>query len=236
MSKMVRRGFAETDEKEFNNEAVAKLQAAGKDIIYLLNKGYNIKGASTFVGDHYLLSARQRIALVRMISSYSAIENRKNKEIKSDISGKTIHIDGFNTIITLEVALSGTLLLKCMDGTVRDMAGLRGTYRLIDKTDKAIKLLGDELTRQRVDRAHIYLDAPVSNSGNLKVRIHTLLQEFPFDLEILCVNQVDKMLEESDYVVTSDSIILDKCINWINLNDIIISRCIPEAGIVDLGL
>jgi len=236
MSKSVRRGYVESDEKEFKSEALDKLKRAGDDIIYLINQGYNIKGASTFVGDHYLLSARQRMALVRIISSHQALKQRKDKEIIDDFAGKSVSIDGFNTIITLEVALSKSLLLRCMDGTIRDMAGLRGTYRLIDKTDKAIILLGEELARMKVNKVDIYLDAPVSNSGKLKVRIVELLQGFPFELQILCVNQVDKILETLNYVVTSDSVILDKCLGWLNLTSIIINRYIPGAEILDLGL
>ena len=40
------------------------------------------------------------------------------------IKGQTIHIDGFNVIIGLEIAFSDPMLFKCMDGTVRDLAGL----------------------------------------------------------------------------------------------------------------
>lgn len=61
-----------------------------------------------------------------------------------------INIDGFNTVITLEVALSASLLLKCMDGTIRDLAGLRGTYCLIDKTDTAILLIGNILGKSGI--------------------------------------------------------------------------------------
>ena len=75
---------------------------------------------------------------------------------------------GFNTIITLEVALSGSLLLKSMDGTIRDLAALRGTYRLIDKTDSAIMLIGRVLEKMGVNKAIFYLDAPVSNSGKVE--------------------------------------------------------------------
>ncbi|MDF2802280.1 MAG: hypothetical protein K0S61_2183 [Anaerocolumna sp.] len=236
MSKPTRRGYVESDEKEFKLDAVDKLKLAGMDIIYLINKGYNIKGASTFVGNHFLLSARQRMALIRIISPYQALHKRIKKERKNSFTGISVNIDGFNTIITLEVAISGSILLRGMDGTIRDMAGLRGTYKLIDITDKAIMLLGEALDRLQVAEVNIYLDAPVSNSGNLKARLYELLQLFSFKLHILCVNQVDKILETLDNVVTSDSIILDKCIGWVNLNSTIIDRCILGAKILNLDL
>ncbi|MDU1277425.1 MULTISPECIES: DUF434 domain-containing protein [Clostridium] len=56
MSKITRRGYVPTDEKEFKNENINKLYEASEDLLYLLNRGYKIKGASTFIGNHYLLS------------------------------------------------------------------------------------------------------------------------------------------------------------------------------------
>ena len=147
MSKITRRGYVPTDEKEFKNENLYKLYKASDDLLYLLNRGYKIKGASTFVGNHYLLSERQRLALVRGISKYDDVIRRKSKEITNLSNIEVVHIDGFNTIITLEVALSNSLIIKSMDETIRDLAGLRGTYSIIDKTEIAIKLIGEFLVR-----------------------------------------------------------------------------------------
>ena len=218
MSTIVKRGYSPDDEKEFDAKSLDKLLKAGRDLLYLLNQGYNIKGASTFVGNHYLLSERQRLALVRAVSPNDSIEKRMSKEIKSTLQDAVVNIDGFNTIITLEVALSDSLLLKCMDGTIRDLAGLRGTYRLIDKTDSAIMLIGKALENNKIGKAVFYLDAPVSNSGRLKQRIIELLAQFSFEVQVEVINNVDVVLQKLDNVITSDAIILDKCSSWINLN------------------
>jgi hypothetical protein len=236
MSKIVKRGYLPNDEKEFSSESVQKLYRAGHDLYYLLNQGYNIKGASVFVGNHYLLSERQRQALVRAISSAKNIKFRRDKEVKSNLEGSIVNIDGFNTIITLEVALSESVLLKCMDGTIRDLAGLRGTYRLIDKTQIAIMLIGEMLEKNKVGKAIFYLDAPVSNSGKLKERILELLNEFSFDVQVENINNVDANLEIADNVITSDAIILDKCKSWINLNKKIIESNIGNYSYIDFSL
>ena len=235
MSKTVKRGYSFNDEKEFTGESVTKLYKAGHDLYYLLNQGYNIKGASLFVGNHYLLSERQRLALTRAVSTEENIKNRKNKEIKDNLGDSVVNIDGFNTIITLEVALSDSLLIKCMDGTIRDLAGLRGTYRIIDKTELAIKLIGEKLEQYKVNKAKFYLDAPVSNSGNLKKKILELLRDFSFEVEVENINNVDATLETLDNVVTSDAIILDKCKSWINLNRKIIEENIENNFFIDFN-
>jgi hypothetical protein len=230
MSKTARRGYVPTDEKEFGEKNREKLHRAAEDLLYLLNRGYKIKGASTFIGNHYLLTERQRLALVRGISRTEDILNRKSKEVKNSLLGKTLHIDGFNTIITLEVALSKSLVIKSMDGTIRDLAGLRGTYSVIDKTETAIKLIGQWLLENKVGEAIFYLDRPVSNSGRLKMKILELLKNSKFEIEVENIDNVDSVLETKENVISSDAIVLDKCISWINMN-----RCIIYDKNLDIS-
>ncbi len=182
-----------------------------------------------------MLSERQRLALMRAVSSEESIQRRESKEVKIIPDGSVVNIDGFNTIITLEVALSDSLLLKSMDGTVRDLAALRGTYRLIDKTDTAIMLLGKILQKNKVNAVVFYLDAPVSNSGRLKLRILELLHQFDFIVQVEVINNVDATLEKLDNVITSDAIILDKCVSWINLNAQIIAEINTNYPYVDFS-
>ena len=44
-----------------------------------------------------MLSERQRLALVRGVSSLEHTKARKQKEVTGSLSGKTVHIDGLNT-------------------------------------------------------------------------------------------------------------------------------------------
>lgn len=235
MTKATRRGYVPTDEKEFKGDNLNKLYKASEDLVYLLNRGYKIKGASTFIGNHYLLSERQRLALIRGISKNDDIKTRKYKEV-NDFSGtKVIHIDGFNTIITLEVALSNSLIIKAMDETIRDLAGLRGTYSVIDKTEIAIKLIGDFLLEHKIERTVFYLDKPVSNSGRLKMKILEIFKDTELEVEVLNIENVDSILKSKENVVTSDAIILDNCINWINLNKYIIEKNILNPNFIDFS-
>lgn len=134
---IVRRGYVSQDSIEFGAKAAEKLNAAAQELVFLMDRGYDTKSTSTFVGNHHLLSERQRMALARIVSTASAVQNRKRKELLQ--APDYLVLDGFNTIITLEVALSGSLLLEGMDGTIRDLAGLRGSYRIVDKTIQAVQ-------------------------------------------------------------------------------------------------
>ena len=220
MPKSVKRGYVPTDAREFGEKQLPNLKASAEEVYYLLNRGYSVKNASTFVGNHHLLSERQRLAIARAVSPESQIQIRKQKELSDkELQGKTLFIDGFNTIITLEIAFSESLLLKCMDGTIRDLAGLRGTYRLVDKTDTALNAIRETLSDLQIEKAVFYLDAPVSNSGRLAERIHDLLEGAPFAVETKIENAVDFLLkQQQEYIISADAIILDECKSWYNLN------------------
>lgn len=233
MSKTTKRGYSPENERDFTGLSLDTLRCAKEDLYFFLNHGYPIKGASTFIGNHHLLSERQRVALTRIVSEKQKINERLRKqEWLEHLAGETIQIDGFNTIITIEVALSGSPIFKCMDGTCRDLAGLRGTYSLIDKTDIAIKSILAELQKHSIKKAVFWLDAPVSNSGRLKCKIAEIAEAEHFDVQIEITNDVDKELYAISHVVTSDSIILDHCKGWVNLNECIISH-LPNIWMID---
>lgn len=229
-----RRGFMPSDEKEFNKDSVILLQKAQQDILYLIEQGYPIKSASTFVGNHFLLSERQRLAVVRATAQRSILELRRRKQLTGEMVGQKVAIDGLNLIITLEVALSESTLIRCMDGTVRDLAGLRGTYRIIDKTEVAIRLIGDKLAELKIEEVTFYLDAPVSNTGRLKQKILELLEGYPYQVIVELVNNADVILEKMANVITQDAIILNKCESWINLAAEIIDKKLPLVVCVNL--
>ena len=227
-----KRGFVPEDVKNFSPQALEIMRTASRHVCYLVNEGYDLKQAATFVGNHYLLSERQRLAIMRSIATKAQIENRQEKQVPMTaqaLSGTEVWIDGFNTIITLEVLLSDSILFSCMDGTIRDLAALRGTYRLISETEAAIRMLFDFLQEAEVSRVNILLDQPVSNSGRLKTCMAEIGEEYPFALDIQILREVDRELYGRKFVITSDSIILDHCISWVNLTRECLARTHVEA-------
>ena len=170
-----RRGFVPEDTCFFSDAALSLLRRASSHICYLLEEGYDLKQATTFVGNHFLLSERQRLALIRSVATREQIRCRheKRKEI-ADLLGQDVWIDGFNTIITLEVMLSDSPLFLGMDGAIRDLASLRGTYRLIPETRKATGMLFDILSEYEVARVNVLLDAPGLFPDTLHVQFHRI--------------------------------------------------------------
>ena len=224
-SRAARRGYVPDDERNFSLESIEKLRVASRHVFYLINEGYDLKQASTFVGNHFLLSERQRLAVMRSLATAEQLAMRKAKLLTAaEAAGRDVWIDGFNTVITLEVLKCDSILFSCMDGTVRDLASLRGTYRIIPETEDAVRLLFDSLAEIEIHSATVLLDQPVSNSGRLKALIAELAVEYPFDLDIQIQKDVDRDLYEKENVISSDSIILDRCLSWINLAALCMER------------
>lgn len=235
-SKITRRGFDPDDVKIFSEDGIKILKTAQEDVQWLLNRGYKLKPIMEFIGGHYQLSSRARTALQRTTSSQTYYEKRKSSILPSQkLKDGCLFIDGFNLIITIEVALSDSVILLGRDGVLRDLAGLRGTYKIIDKTDLALELVGKAFEKYSVPEVKFYLDSPVSNSGRLKTKILEYSEAWGIPTEVELINNVDVKLAEMGRIVTGDSILLDECKSWFNLSKLIVDDYIKDAWIVDLS-
>lgn len=231
-----KRGFDQEDNRWFSPKALAQLKIAQEEIQWLLDRGYKLSSIIELVGNHYQLSLRQRTALQRATSTKLQYEKRKSTQLSPEVAKDGfLYIDGFNLIITLEVALSGSILILGNDGILRDLAGLRGTYRIIEQTNIALELIGNTLKKLEVPGVKFFLDSPVSNSGRLKNMILESLTKLGIYTEVELVPNADVVLSKMDRIVTGDSIILDSCQSWFNLSRIIVESNIKNPWIVSLN-
>jgi hypothetical protein len=232
------RGLHPSDQELFAAEAWSELQSAVADLAWLLTRGYRDKSALKLVGDRYALTARQRQAVARSTCGNAERDRRLAHQVDpAALRGQVIVIDGFNLLVTLETALSGGIMLPGRDGCYRDIASMRGNYRMLAETRPALELIQAELAVLGVCQALWYFDRPVSNSGRLKTLLATIATDNqigpPVDIQL--VPNPDLMLAaSSEIVVTSDSAVLDQCQRWFNLARYLISRRIPNANIIPM--
>lgn len=225
----VRRGYIDRDEILFGGVQREKILDAAVDARWLMDRGYGKDSAITFTGNHYMLTERQRTAMARSIMPESELKARKSKEQMT--LGKEVLIDGLNTIITLETALSHSVVLRGDDGALRDVAGLHGTYRIIDKTATAIDLVLSELSELHVRKAVFLLDRPVSNSGSLKKLIIQRADGLDMEVEVILDDNPDNLMTGRTDVISSDGPVLEKSAGWFNLSSRIVSKMIPQAWV-----
>ncbi len=232
--KSIRRGYVDKDEELFSGSQRAKILSAANDARWLMNRGYSAESAITFTSNHYLLTSRQRMAIFRSILPDEDKTTRLKKEILKP--GTEVLIDGLNIIITLETALSHSLVLRGDDGVLRDVAGLHGTYRIIDKTAKAIEQILQTLSNLDVRNATFILDKPVSNSGSLKQLILEISRNFNLKVVVELDMNPDQIFVDKENVISSDGPVILRSSSWFNLNSMIVRDMIPYTWVFNFEL
>ncbi|MBN2354237.1 MAG: DUF434 domain-containing protein [Spirochaetales bacterium] len=131
------------------------------DYRLLKNKLYPVKASLKLVGDRYRLSSVARNCLLRGVAAKDAARARKAKltDVRA-VRGKSLGIDWFNILITLESYLKGGVLFLADDGLLRDSAAVHGSYRPGASTDRTIGLICDSLVRLAPGRVDVYFGLP----------------------------------------------------------------------------
>jgi hypothetical protein len=231
------RGAHPDDAKLFARDQWPALQQATRELCWLLDRGYAMRSSLALVGNRHGLRERQRVALARCACSEDQARRRRAHAVaRENVTGRELSIDGYNLLIGVEAALGGGVILRGRDGCYRDLASLHGTYRAVSETEPALRLIGETLAGWGVTHCHWVLDRPVSNSGRLKTLMHAIAGERGWSWEVRLEFSPDKVLSETAaIVVTSDSVVLDRCARWLNAAPGIVATHVPEAFVVELG-
>ena len=231
------RGAHPDDARLFAPDVWPKLQIAVQDLCWLLDRGYSRPSALKLVGDRYALEKRQRTAISRCACSKDALERRRHHRAEPSLLKQTsLWLDGYNVLTTIEAALAGGVILAARDGCYRDMASMHGSYRKVEETLPALRILGELTAGWNLGELHWLLDRPVSNSGRLKGILLKIAAEYGWNWKVELVRNPDTLLIDTENaVVTADSAILDRCQSWINLARLAITEQVPQAFLVDLS-
>jgi hypothetical protein len=200
----------------------------------LLNRGYPRKAALDLVGNRYALTIGQRHLLHRGVFSKVDAEFRRKKLLRlRDLRGHDLAIDGYNVLITVRAGLCGRPLILADDGFTRDISGLSGNFRKTARTEKALKLILDDLKRSKPRRVLFLFDAPISKSRELAEEVRTQLMKESLPGDALAVNVPEKILIGAPGIVaTSDTAIIDQSQRVVDLaGHILRTRIKPKSMI-----
>lgn len=230
------RGAHPRDRECFAPEELPRLRQAASDLSWLLARGYPAKGSLKLVGDRYGLRQRQRMALQRCAAGGEDCARRRSREVEvGDLAGRSLLIDGYNVLLTVEAALGGAVVLLARDGALRDMASMSRHFRQVRQTRQAVDRIGGFLEASGYDRGVWVLDRPVSNSGRLKGLIEGMASERRWPWEVVLSDRADGELAESgEIVATADSGILDRGVAWLSLARRVVEASVPQAWLVEI--
>lgn len=224
------------DRELFGSQQLPALQAAARQLSWLLTRGYSEKAALKLVGDRHALVQRQRRAVQCCSCTDAAAAARAQRRLATgDVAGRQLALDGFNAIILIESALDGGPLLRGRDGCYRDLASVHGSYLQVHSTERALLLLGQELAARKPAQVCWYLDRPVSHSGELGQQLLRLARQQGWSWQVELCNDPDRALAAAAEVVviSSDAWVLDSCRAWCDLVGRTIRRRIPQAWTVE---
>jgi hypothetical protein len=230
------RGPHPQDLSIFADDVAPVLETAARDYSWLLSREYPPDASLKLVGDRFGLVARQRLAVRRASCSAAQALARSAKQLQPpEVSRRTLEIDGFNLLTTVEAAMAGGMILESQDGCWRDMASMHGTYRRVEETIPAITLTGETLERLEVEHCRWLIDQPVSNSGRLRAMLLEVAAEKNWNWSVDVVRDPDPLLAACENIVCSaDSAILNKCKQWFNLAKSVLAPLRDQWWIVTL--
>lgn len=230
------RGPHPDDPRLFAADQTPVLREAVQHLSWLLSRRYAWKSALKLVGDRFVLTERQRTAVLRSACPEAALQQRRVTQLPdAALAAQPLAIDGFNLLTTIEAALSLGVILIGRDGCYRDMASMHGSYRRVAETVAALDLIADAARELGVGECVWFLDSPVSNSGRLKGLIQETAAACNWRVSVQIVPDPDPLLARSaEIVVTADSEILNHCGRWFNLAAWVIQRSVPQAWLMDL--
>ncbi|MEO6004266.1 MAG: DUF434 domain-containing protein [Opitutus sp.] len=230
------RGPHPDDAQLFAPEQVPSLRQAAAELCWLLDRGYALRSAVALTGNRHGLNQRQRLAVTRCVCSDKHRLRRAARQVASTaVAGEELWIDGFNLLILIESALAGGVILMGRDGCYRDLAGLHGTYRDVAETRTAAELIGAAAKNLHIRRCRWLLDRPVSNSGRLRDILQAIAEREGWDWQVELEFSPDRALSEtSAIIVTSDSLVIDRCERWTNVGREIVGTALPHAHVIDL--
>ena len=227
------------DGELFGPGRVEDLRRAVADYSLLLTRGYPEEVSLKLVGDRFALRARQRTAVRRCSCSDRALALRLERRVPlEEIRGRTLLIDAFNLVILLESAFGGGIVLRGRDGCLRDLAELRGSYRIVRDTPEVVDRLCAFLRAFEPARADWLLDRPVSNSGRLRVLLAEVGERRGLPGRVLLVPDPDRLLvgerARDAVVATADSRILDEGPPWCDPASAFLERSAMGSVVLDL--
>ncbi len=231
------RGAHPADADLFHTDQLPKLRVAASDLSWLLSRGYTMTSALKLVGDRHGLRERQRLAVSRSSCSEQDRQRRMAHCVSvAQIRNENVIVDGFNLLITIEAALSRGPLFVGVDKCIRDLSSVHGSYRSVEETEQAIRMIGQALENLAASSVTWLLDRPVSNSGRLATRIAeiALQRDWPWRVEVV-FNPDATIISSIAVAITSDSSILNQVERWVDLKTYLLVSELPSAWTIDLS-
>lgn len=216
---------------------LVSLREAVLDALFLLEKGYSREKVRDLVGDKYGLDRALRSIIYRCVHTDDWISRIKAKSIyPPQIKGKKIAVDFLNVLGAVISAISGGLIVRSLDGFIRDISELHASILRHQKAYEAAELIISVVSASNPSKIIFLLEVNISHSGDFASFIRKKMRELGIDGDAITSRTVDSEIIRTGYVVaTSDAVIMMRVERLIDLADLTISKITePNYRLIDL--
>jgi hypothetical protein len=205
---------------------LASLREAVLDAVWLLERGYRREIVRDVVGDKYGLDRRLRSLIYRCVHPSGWISIVKNKYVEPRwMRGKCIAVDFLNVLGTVLSAMSGGLIVKSLDGFIRDISELHASILKQPRIYEATTIILEAVASLTPSKVIFLLEENVSYSGEISDFIRRELRSLSIDGTASTSRSVDSELVRTGWIVaTSDAPIMARADRLIDLARISIKK------------
>lgn len=214
------------------------LREAGRDLLWLLERGYGREYALRVVTDRYRLDRITSSILYRGIHTRSVAQRVKSKLVSPDyVRNRSLVVDGINVLGSITSMLEGGPVIICLDGLLRDVLELHGNLLKRSNINEAISLLVRAISYLSPSRVEVLLESQVSRSGEVAAALRRELRHMVPSCESFAytTKQVDtELVRLGQITATSDSVVASKVGMIFDLPAFVFSSFYEDVQVIDL--
>ncbi|RZN73493.1 MAG: DUF434 domain-containing protein [Candidatus Methanolliviera hydrocarbonicum] len=199
-------------------ERMKALEVPLLDVRFLLDRRYPKDYTINFVSNHYRLIKEDRNVLFRIACEKKLSEERMKKLVSIDfIKGKSVVMDGYNVLITVESLILGYPVFLCDDGVLKDIRAIFHRYRIKKETKESLEKIKTLLSKYLPKEVIFIFDAQISESGKLSALTREIFEEM--NTSVLTSKDADYQVKrhKDNVVATSDGNIMDNVRNIVDI-------------------
>ncbi|HDI86345.1 MAG TPA: hypothetical protein ENF83_02940 [Candidatus Korarchaeota archaeon] len=187
------------------------VERAAKEVLVLAALSLPKRRSVDLVGDKLSLTRAERAAVERLVRWPEEVALAASKLTPPSLaSGRSIGVDGYNVLITVETMLLGEPVFLCTDGLLRDLRGVFSSYRPSDVTERAMELIVDALSGLSPAEVLLAFDEPMSRSGELAAMAREKMSEAGLTGTSVTHRQVDTLISGFEIAASSDVAVIER--------------------------
>ncbi len=192
---------------------IAKAKRASKHYLTLLDMGFTRETSLKLVSLKYRLTKSELMILYRCIHPTIESYSRLRKLVAPyEIKDKTLVVDGFNVLITVQSVLENIPVCISTDGLLRD---IMKSYKKFSYNptlhNKILQLILKHIKELSPKKVIIVYDKQISHSGVIASVSNNIINELNINGVAIVKERADKtIIETGEIIASSDVVIVNK--------------------------